>query len=123
MKLVYICSPYRAEDKETLQRNIDYAKELTKESLLRGECPVAPHLYMTQCLDDNVDQERTIGLEAGIEILRKCDRVIVGMRYGISKGMKAEIKKSGQYAIQILFDDDEEEDIKESECGERKETL
>lgn len=123
MKLVYICSPYRAEDKETLQRNIDYAKELTKESLLRGECPVAPHLYMTQCLDDNVDQERTIGLEAGIEILRKCDRVIVGMRYGISKGMKAEIKKAGQYAIQILFDDDEEEDIKESECGERKETL
>ena len=36
------------------------------------------------------------------------------MRYGISKGMKAEIKKAGQYAIQILFDDDEEEDIKES---------
>lgn len=35
MKLVYICSPYRATDAETLQRNIEYAKTLTRAALLR----------------------------------------------------------------------------------------
>ena len=52
MKLVYICSPYRAADEATLQRNIDYARELTREILLKGEAAVTPHLYMTQCLNE-----------------------------------------------------------------------
>lgn len=92
MKLVYICSPYRATDAETLQRNIEYAKTLTRAALLRGECPVTTHLYMTQCLDENIEGERGIGLAAGTEILRQCDLVIVGMKYGISEGMAAEIQ-------------------------------
>lgn len=44
MKLVYICSPYRAADEETLRRNIEYARKLTREALLRGESPVTVHL-------------------------------------------------------------------------------
>ena len=40
MKLLYICSPYRATDAETLQRNVEYAKALTRTILLRGDCPV-----------------------------------------------------------------------------------
>ena len=47
MRIVYICSPYRAADEETLHRNIEYARELTREALLRGESPVTVHLYMT----------------------------------------------------------------------------
>ena len=47
MKLVYICSPYRATDAETLQRNIEYAKTLTRAALLRGECPVATPVSYT----------------------------------------------------------------------------
>lgn len=103
MKFVYICSPYRAEDVETLQRNIEYAKALTRDALLRGECPVTPHLYMTQCLDENIEGERRIGLEAGTEILGRCDRVIVGMRYGISDGMAAEIKCAKDRGILVEY--------------------
>lgn len=57
MKLIYICSPYRAENDAILQRNIDYAKELTRSALLQGGVPVTPHLYMTQCLDENIKEE------------------------------------------------------------------
>ena len=42
MRIVYICSPYRAADEETLHRNIEYARELTREALLRGESLVVP---------------------------------------------------------------------------------
>ena len=103
MKLVYICSPYRATDAETLQRNIKYAKTLTRAALLRGECPVTAHLYMTQCLDESIEGERKIGLAAGTEILRRCDLVIVGMKYGISEGLAAEIQCAKDRGILIEY--------------------
>ena len=103
MKLVYICSPYRATDAETLQRNIKYAKTLTRAALLRGECPVTAHLYMTQCLDESIEGERKIGLAAGTEILRRCDLVIVGMKYGISERMAAEIQCAKDRGILIEY--------------------
>ena len=103
MKLVYICSTYRATDAETLERNIEYAKALTRAALLRGEWPVTPHLFMTMCLDENIEEERNTGLAAGAEILRRCDRVIVGMKYGISEGMGAEIQCAKDRGILIEY--------------------
>ena len=102
MKLIYICSPYRAENETILQRNIDYARELTRNALLQGDVPVATHLYMTQCLDES-EGERKIGLAAGTEILRRCDLVIVGMKYGISEGMAAEIQCAKNNGILIEY--------------------
>lgn len=103
MKLVYICSPYRATDAEVLKRNIEYAKELTRAALLRGECPVTPHLYMTQCLNEDIEVERHTGMAAGADILRRCDLVIVGMRYGISEGMAAEIQCAKDCGIPVDY--------------------
>ena len=53
MRKVYICSPYRAKDGAELDRNIDYAQQLTRQALEAGLAPITPHLYMTQCMDDN----------------------------------------------------------------------
>ena len=86
-----------------MQRNIKYAKTLTRAALLRGECPVTAHLYMTQCLDESIEGERKIGLAAGTEILRRCDLVIVGMKYGISEGMAAEIQCAKDRGILIEY--------------------
>lgn len=104
MKLVYICSPYRAADEATLQRNIDYARELTRTVLMRGEVAVTPHLYMTQCLNEADEAERQCGLVAGINIVRRCDILVVGMRYGISAGMEQEIQcaKDGGMLIEYM---------------------
>lgn len=52
MRKVYICSPYRAKDGAELDRNIDYAQQLTRQALEAGLAPITPHLYMTQCMDD-----------------------------------------------------------------------
>ena len=103
MRMVYICSPYRAADEETLQRNIEYAKELTREALLRGDAPVTVHLYMTQCLAEEIPEEREIGLTAGREIIEKCDSMLVVYRYGISVGMDAEIRRALEIGICILY--------------------
>lgn len=41
MKKVYICSPYRAKDGAELDRNIDYAQQLTRQAFEAGLAPIA----------------------------------------------------------------------------------
>lgn len=103
MKIIYICSPYRATDEAILQRNIDYAKELTRAVLLRGDVPITVHLYMTQALTESIEAERNIGLAAGREILCRCDEIFVGAKYGISSGMKAEMELAKKKDIPVVF--------------------
>lgn len=40
MRKVYICSPYRAKDGAELDRNIDYAQQLTRQALEAGLAPI-----------------------------------------------------------------------------------
>ena len=84
MRKVYICSPYRAKDGAELDRNIDYAQQLTRQALEAGLAPITPHLYMTQCMDDKKPEERARGMAAGLALLKCCDFVIAGVKYGIS---------------------------------------
>lgn len=65
MKTAYICSPYRADNRAQLYRNIEYARELTKQAIEVGLAPIAPHLYMTQCLEEDKPEEREAGMAAG----------------------------------------------------------
>lgn len=100
MKKVYICSPYRASNSVELDRNIAYAQELTREAIDAGFAPITPHLYITQCVNDNKVQERTAGLAVGLELIKCCDLLIIGSRYGISEGMQAEIAAAGKEKIE-----------------------
>lgn len=80
MLRAYICSPYRARTGAELDRNIDYAQEITRRALLAGVAPITPHLYITQCLNDDKKEEREVGITAGMEILKGCDFVIAGIK-------------------------------------------
>lgn len=102
MKRVYICSPYRAKDSTELNRNIKYAQELTRQALHAGLAPITPHLYITQCLDDNKPDERQEGMAAGLELLKGCDFILVGVKHGISEGMSEEIHTADSLGIEVV---------------------
>lgn len=102
MKRVYICSPFRAKDSAELDRNIDYAQELTRKALEAGLAPITPHLYITQCLNEDNPEERAVGLAAGLELLKGCDFVLAGIRYGVSEGMSREIQTAGKLGIAVV---------------------
>ena len=87
MKTAYICSPYSGDTK----RNKQYARELTAHAIQLGYAPITPHLYITECLNDNEPLERELGLMTGIHLLKKCDAIYIGGKFGVSQGMKAEI--------------------------------
>lgn len=87
-KLVYICSPYRGE----VERNLQYARELTRIALDNGFAPITPHLYLTQAVNDEVPEEREKGMAAGKELLKHCKYILIGSKYGLSAGMLEEIE-------------------------------
>lgn len=102
MRTVYICSPYRAKDGAELGRYIEYAQQLTKQAIEAGLAPITPHLYMTQCLNENKPEERAAGMAAGLVLLKKCDFVIAGVKYGISEGMSREIQTADSLGIEVV---------------------
>ena len=90
-KYCYVCSPYRGNLFKRI-RNKRYARKLTKKAIEMGYTPITPHLYITQVLNDKIPRQRERGLEIGLELLDACEVVIVGTRYGISEGMKGELR-------------------------------
>lgn len=101
-KLAYICSPYRGNAYKRI-RNIAYARHITRVALELGYTPIAIHLYLPQVLNDDIPAQRRRGLRAGKEILKTCDTIIIGARYGISEGMAAEIKEAAEKDIIIMI--------------------
>lgn len=84
MILVILESPYAGD----IERNTDYARKCMADCFKRGEAPFASHLLYTQCLDDNIPEERELGINAGLLWAKKADLTVVYTDYGISEGMK-----------------------------------
>lgn len=98
MRRVTVESPFRTDTiklpngNEVLidrQGNIKYARACMHDSLKRGEAPFASHLLYTQegILDDDIPEERDLGIRAGLEYKRGTDATIVYTDRGISQGM------------------------------------
>lgn len=100
--LLYVCSPYRGDTK----RNKEYARKLTRAALDNGFIPVTVHLYLTEATDDTNPEGRVRGMAAGMKILENCKYILVGDRYGISEGMKAELTFAAVKGKIMLYEKD-----------------
>ena len=90
MRLVIIESPYAGD----VERNVNYARRCVSDSLKRGEAPIASHLLYTQpgILDDDIPEERQLGIDAGLAWRKVANATIVYQDYGITKGMEYGIR-------------------------------
>lgn len=103
-KLVIIESPYFVKgDDVATHDNIRYAQSCMRDSLLRGESPFLSHLLYTQILDDNIPEERTMGIEAGLEWGKVAEVSIVYIDRGISPGMIKGIESARDKGRKIIF--------------------
>ena len=102
MKRVIIESPYagRGDDGgdrfNDLMDNIKYAQRCMADALSRGEAPFASHLLYTQegILDDDIPEERALGIEAGLIWGECADQVCVYVDRGITKGMVKGVERA-----------------------------
>jgi hypothetical protein len=86
MKRVILESPYAGDT----ERNIKYARLAVRDSLLRGEAPIASHLLYTQdgILKDEIPEERQHGINAGLAWKEVADLQVFYIDYGYSMGME-----------------------------------
>ncbi|MBJ6983979.1 hypothetical protein [Luteimonas sp. MC1750] len=89
---VIIESPFAGD----VPRNESYARAALKDCLLRGEAPLASHLLYTQpgVIDDNVPEERVLGIDAGLAWGCFADATVVYTDLGISSGMAYGIERA-----------------------------
>ena len=104
MRLVIIESPYAGD----VERNIEYARRCVKDSLRRGEAPIASHLLYPQLgiLDDRVPADRNLGAAAGRHWYAAADRVVFYLDYGLSGGMRASVIAARGYEEMGLYTED-----------------
>lgn len=85
---VILESPYAMNGQ--IDRNVRYARRALRDSLLRGEAPIASHLLYTQAgvLDDSDPVERQTGIAAGLAWGVAADATVAYVDLGISEGMR-----------------------------------
>ena len=102
MDLIYICSPYKAYDNITVADNLKKAKKYCKMASDKGFIPICPHLYFTQFLNDECENERRSGIGMGIKLLDICKEIwIFGDKH--SEGMKNEMLHAINRSIMWKF--------------------
>lgn len=101
MKRVIIESPYAGD----VDANVAYARACLKDSLKRGEAPLASHLLYTQpgILDDDKTDERALGIDAGHAWMNAAERVVVYHDHGVSAGMNEGIKRAFEAGVLVEF--------------------
>jgi len=101
MRRVIIESPYAGD----VERNVQYARACVRDSLGRGEAPIASHLLYTQpgILDDDVPEERQRGIDAGLAWRDVAEASVVYTDLGISRGMKHGIAAAQAAGVPIEY--------------------
>lgn len=101
MKLVYVAGPYRGENSWEVEKNIHRARSLgayvAKET---GAMPVIPHAN-TAHFDGLKPDE--FWIEGTLELMRRCDAIIIGAGWSDSEGTKAEIKEAMAIGVPVAW--------------------
>ncbi len=105
MRRVILESPYGDPDPAIVAANVAYAKRCIRDSLARGESPLASHVYLTQpgILDDNIPVQRAIGISAGLAWLSVAQATVAYMDRGVSNGMKHGIAVAEAAGIPVEY--------------------
>jgi len=103
MRLVILESPYAGD----IEANIAYARACLRDSLKRGEAPIASHLLYTQpgVLKDEIPEERQWGIDAGLAWKAVAEATVVYTDNGITDGMKYGIAAAEQAGLPVEYRD------------------
>jgi hypothetical protein len=72
---------------------------------MKGETPMASHWLYTQCLNDELENERSLGIAIGLEWLVVTEKTVVYADHGISSGMQHGIDraKAAGHPVEVRY--------------------
>lgn len=94
---VFICSPYAGD----VEKNKRLARHLCRKAIESGFAPYAPHLYLPDILDDDIPEQRTIGIDCGLAFIGSCNALFYCAPNGITLGMQREIKYAESIGVNV----------------------
>lgn len=98
---VILESPYAGD----IERNVAFARACMRDCLIRGEAPFVSHLLYTQpgVLADDIPEERTLGIDAGLFWGEAAEKTVVYTDLGITPGMVLGIKRAEESGRPIEY--------------------
>ena len=98
MELAYVSGKYRGSSPSEIYNNINKARDVGIKLWKLGYCAIIPHLN-TQFMDGIVPDNDF--LEGDIEILSRCDFIVIMEDWQESKGAKEEVRYARENMIPI----------------------
>jgi len=101
MRVIYIAGPFRAPDAYGIRRNVRKAEELALEVWRMKAAALCPHLNTANfqgCLPDR------LFLEGDLDLLRRCDAVLLVKGWERSEGTNAEVQFAEAAGIPVFED-------------------
>lgn len=115
LPLIYVASPLSGD----IEGNIKRANEYCKFVVANQAIPFAPHAFFTGFLNDEIPEERSIGMFLGKELLKKCDALWAFCdSEEPSAGMREEIVLANELKIPVRYfskDNPREQDTAEKQ--------
>lgn len=101
MKVAYLAGPYRARNDQNKWSNIMEARRVARAYWMVGWAVICPH--MNSAFMDG-DGTEGIFLDGDLEILRRCDTIIMMKDWQDSQGATAELALAKSLNKEIIFD-------------------
>lgn len=107
MRVAYIAGPYRAYKKDgglnmsEVFENIYCARAVAKRYWALGYAVICPHTNAMFMDDDSPDEQ---WLEGDLEILKRCDVIVMMCGFSKSKGAMAELEFAKENGLDVIFD-------------------
>lgn len=102
MKLVYVAGPYRGPTPHAVQLNIECARRVGVLVAKAGLMPVIPHANTGGLEFVAPDIGDEFWLEGTLEMMRRCDAVVLCPGWEQSAGTRAEVAEADRLGIPVF---------------------
>lgn len=100
--VIYVAGPYRSSTREGVELNIQAARAVGLLCCRKGWSPIIPHANTghLDAVDPSIGDE--FWLASTMELLRRCDAVVLVPGWDRSSGTKAEIEEAQRLDLPIF---------------------
>lgn len=101
MKVIYIAGKYRGPNAWAIEQNIRAAEDVAAQVWAAGHAALCPHANARHMLEGVTTE--AVALAGTLEMMRRCDAVIVVEGWEHSEGAKAEVAEANVIGLPIMY--------------------
>jgi len=101
MKILYIAGKYRGRNIREVQQNIEKASDVAFKYWEKGFAVICPHKN-TSFFDSDIPDK--VFLDGDLEILKKCDGIVMMKDWDKSVGAINELKLAKELKLDIIYE-------------------